>query len=148
MNKIKELYYSFLRLFFSDVPTSLYRLLLFGLVVYSILPLFFYPSIAFYKVYYYMACFVMGILLICAVTYFPIKACLRNYYIKIQIKQSTDKNKKHLAIVLVRYNIIYKTFFYVLTHFKKFFAILTENHIPYVVYVINTTDELTHLVLY
>jgi len=89
---------------------------------------------------------VLGILIICALAYFPLKTYLRNYYIKIQTKSSKGKNRKHLAIILVRYNIIYKTFFYVLIHFKKFFTILNQNKISYVVYVIDTKEEFIDIV--
>jgi len=143
MRKIKELYYSLLRAFFADVPVSLYRLLLLGLIVYSILPFFFYPNEIFYRTYYYLSYLTLGILIICIITYIPIRIYLKNYYLNIQTKKM---GAKHLAIVLVRYNVIYKTFFYVLTHFRKFFSILSQNNIPYVVYVIDAKDELIRIV--
>jgi len=142
MGKIKEIYYSFLRAFFADVPTSLYKLLLFGLIVYSVLPVFFYNNTVFYRVYYYLSYLTISILVICAITYFPLKSYLKKYYLRIQTKKLKTE---HLAIIIVRYNIIYKTLFYLLTHFKKLFAILNQNHIPYVVYVINTNEEFINI---
>ena len=143
MSKIKELYFSILRAFFADVPVSLYKLLLFGLIVYSVLPVFFYPNNKFYEVYYYLSYITISILLICAITYFPLKSYLKKYYIRVQ----TAKLKtKHLAIIMVRYNIIYKTMFYLLTNFKKFFEVLNQNDIPYVVYVIDKKEDFTAIV--
>jgi hypothetical protein len=156
MRRIKDLYRSLLRVFFADVPVSLYRLLLFGLVTYSIFPIFFYPDMLFYKIYYYISYLTISILLICAILYFPMKAYIRTYYTNIQTKdirtkniqakRDNKKNTKHLAIILVRYKIIYKTLFYLLTNFKKFFMILNQNHIPYNVYVIDTKEDFIKII--
>jgi len=60
--------------------------------------------------------------------------------------QTAKLKTKHLAIIMVRYNIIYKTMFYLLTNFKKFFEVLNQNDIPYVVYVIDKKEDFTAIV--
>lgn len=143
MGKIREKYRAFLRSFFKDVPTSLYWLLLFVLIIYSVLPLFFYPRLDFYRFYYILSYVVLIIIAFFAIIYYPISWYVEKYYKNIQTKKLSTP---HLAIILIKYNILFKSLFYVLMNLKYLFTILTKNRIPYVVYVVKNKEEFTNII--
>ena len=143
MSKIREKYLNFLRSFFKDVPTSLYKLLLFVLIVYAVLPLFFYPRLDFYRFYYIISYVTLGIIAFFAIIYYPIRWYVERFYNNIQTKKL---NTSHLAIILIKYNILFKSLFYILMNLKYLFVLLTKNNIPYTVYVVKTKEEFTDII--
>jgi hypothetical protein len=143
MSKFKEIYHSFLRVIFKDVPTSLYRLVLSVLIVYSVLPFFFYPQLDFYRVYYILSIIVINIIALCAILYCIVRLCLDRYYKNIQTKKL---NVSHVAIILIRYNILFKSLFYPLMKLKYFFNILNKNSIPYTVYLVKSKEEFIDII--
>lgn len=143
MVKIRERYYAFLRAFFKDVPKSLYILFLSLFILYAVLPLFFHNYYSFYWFYHNISYVVLSIVIGVLISYYPLRTYFEHYYRKIRTKKLSTS---HLAIVMIKYNILFKSAFYILIHFKKFFSILKDNSIPYVVYVVDDKDELIDIV--
>jgi len=128
-----------LKAFFKNTPLSFFILTLSGLVIYALLPLVFYPSLGFYRAYYLISKIVLGILICVMLAYFPMLWYIRRYYASLPTKKM---HSEHLAIIIIKYDIMYKTFFYLLIHLKRLFQILTGSNIPYTVSVVKNEKEL------
>jgi hypothetical protein len=143
LRKIREKYHNFLRVFFKDTPKSLYILFLCLFMIYAIMPLFFYPNINFYKIYYIGSKVLLWIIIILTLVYLPLKLSIRNFYREIR---TPALNKNHLAIIIIKYNIFVKSMFYMLLNIKKFLGKLRKSNVPFSVYVVNNKDEFMNVI--
>jgi hypothetical protein len=136
--KIQEKYHVFLRTIFKDIPKSLYLFFFTLFLLYAILPLFFYPNPSFYKLYYTNSKILLWIWIVSTAIYIPLNLRISKFYSEIPTPQL---EKTHLAIIIVKYDIFFKSMFYMLINVKKFLNRLRKNNVPFSVYLVNNKDE-------
>jgi hypothetical protein len=137
-DRITEMYHKFLRTFFKDVPKSLYIVFLCLFTIYSITPIFFYPNMDFYRIYYINSKILLWAVAIVTIIYIPLKLRINYFYKTVK---TIPLKKKHLAIIIVKYDIFFKSMFYMLINTEIFLRRIRKENIPYTVYVVKDKDE-------
>jgi len=137
-NRLTKLYHNFLRIFFRDTHKSVLIIFFCLFLIYAILPLFFYPDMMLYRIYYVSSKILIWTIIFLTPIYILLKFRIRYVYNKIQ---SPSLKRDHLAIIVVKYDSFFKSMFYMFINLFRFLHKLRSSKIPFSVYVVDNRKQ-------
>jgi len=140
---LKEGYYRLMRILFNDAALTSSIILSIIFIAYALLPLFLSPNAGLYSFYYGVSRVIVWILISLVVLYIIFKWRVNLFYNSLKARKVSGK---HLSIVIVKYDLLHKSVFYLLIRFKELFHTLKENNIPFEVCLVNDKHELINAI--